>query len=225
MREIAPHSKRNYMNRTSTRYSPGKRAAQPKTGIRLPQLIFMVLLIIIVVCGGLFSWDRWFRYDDARDFQGQWALENTSSVVVIDEKGIALSTNLNYSYELDTWKKEITYSFGDLEGSGIYRFSPDRKRLIIIEGGTVDWWHDVRVALGQIPPEQGADLAKTTLLNKLFSGSDAGSGTPEPTAGGLAEFLGIAATATADAASGETPEGSGTTPESTGTTPEGQDGT
>jgi len=200
------------MNRASTRYAPGNKGVQPKTGIRIPQLIFTLLLVAVVVAAVLLSWNRWFRYDDALDFQGQWLLEGSSAIIVVDDKGIALSQELNYSYELDTWKKEVTYSFGDLHGSGIYRFSADRKILVIIEDGKSDWWTDLRISLGKIPPQFGIDLAKATILNKIFSSTDGTAGSTEPNAEEIAGFLGISTGAT-PAASTDPPAGDTAAPE------------
>ena len=43
-----------------------------------------VLLIVLLIVGGFV--DRWLRYDDAAEFQGEWQTHGTTAVVVIDAK-------------------------------------------------------------------------------------------------------------------------------------------
>ena len=92
-----------------------------------------VLLVVLLIVGG-FSWDRWLRYDDAAEFQGEWQTHGTTAVVVIDGETIKLTEDVSWSYKLDTDAKTISYTFGNMEGSGRYRFSLDRSQLV--EAGT-----------------------------------------------------------------------------------------
>ncbi|MGN0079611.1 MAG: hypothetical protein ACI36T_03615, partial [Eggerthellaceae bacterium] len=103
--------------------------------------ICAVLLVVLSVAaaGGAFAWDRWYRYDDSQDIQGEWKMTNAERTVVITENKIKIADNVSYGYTLDTHDKTITYSFGDDSMTAAYRFSPDRHYLIIDESGETDW--------------------------------------------------------------------------------------
>ncbi|MDO4442279.1 MAG: hypothetical protein Q4B69_00160 [Slackia sp.] len=96
-------------------------------------IVVSVCIVAIAISGVLF-WNAYLRYDDVADIQGEWQVADGSMTVVIDEDSISMPESLVYGYTLDTWKKEISFSFQDLSGSGVYRFSPDRKGLVIREG-------------------------------------------------------------------------------------------
>ena len=97
------------------------------------------LLIVVAAAVGLFSWDRWLRYDDAAEFQGSWQAHGTTGVVVIDGERINLTDDVAYSYRIDPMAKTVSFSFGSLEGQGRYRFSLDRSQLVITEGTGYSW--------------------------------------------------------------------------------------
>ena len=97
------------------------------------------LLIAVAAAVGLFSWDRWLRYDDAAEFQGSWQAHGTTGVVVIDGERISLTGDVAYSYQIDPMAKTVSFSFGSLEGQGRYRFSLDRSQLVITEGAGYSW--------------------------------------------------------------------------------------
>ena len=97
------------------------------------------LLIVVAAAVGLFSWDRWLRYDDAAEFQGSWQAHGTTGVVVIDGERINLTDDVAYSYRIDPMAKTVSFSFGSLEGQGRYRFSLDRSQLVITEGAGYSW--------------------------------------------------------------------------------------
>ena len=97
------------------------------------------LLIAVAAAVGLFSWDRWLRYDDAAEFQGSWQAHGTTGVVVIDGERINLTDDVAYSYQIDPMAKTVSFSFGSLEGQGRYRFSLDRSQLVITEGAGYSW--------------------------------------------------------------------------------------
>ena len=101
-----------------------------------------VLLVVLLIVGG-FSWDRWLRYDDAAEFQGEWQTHGTTAVVVIDGETIKLTEDVSWSYKLDTDAKTISYTFGNMEGSGRYRFSLDRSQLVISDGSVGDPFHNI----------------------------------------------------------------------------------
>ncbi|WP_140396425.1 hypothetical protein [Gordonibacter sp. An230] len=96
-------------------------------------------MLLVAVTIGLFSWDRWLRYDDAAEFQGSWQAHGTDGVVVIDGERINLTDDVAYSYRIDPMAKTISFTFGTLEGQGRYRFSLDRSQLVITEGAGYSW--------------------------------------------------------------------------------------
>lgn len=101
--------------------------------------VLVALFIMLILIGAAFSWNRWFRYDDTADFQGEWQAHETTTVVVIDSKTVKLTEDVSYAYVLDTGAKTISFSFGDLQGQGRYYFSPDRSQLIIEDGEDYTW--------------------------------------------------------------------------------------
>lgn len=88
---------------------------------------------IVAVSGALF-WNAYLRYDDAADIQGEWQVADGSMTLVIDGESIRMPDSLAYAYTLDTWKKTLSFTFDDLKGSGAYRFSEDRRAIVIKEG-------------------------------------------------------------------------------------------
>lgn len=135
---------------------------------RWPKVLVVILLVLIVGCVGLFSWDRWLRFDDAADFQGQWIYENAGSTVAvtIDETHIAFTDDVEYEYQLNTQDKTVSLSFGTLGSENIYRFSPDRKTLYIAEDATDDWLNSAKVLFEVATVDEGFDPEKTTILKK-----------------------------------------------------------
>lgn len=88
---------------------------------------------VVAVSGALF-WNAYLRYDDAADIQGEWQVADGSMTLVIDGESIRMPDSLAYAYTLDTWKKTLSFTFDDLKGSGAYRFSEDRRAIVIKEG-------------------------------------------------------------------------------------------
>ena len=112
-----------------------KTADKPKRHVgRIIAIIITVLLLIALAIFGIFSWNRWLRYDDVADFQGQWYADGTSTPVTIEADTIRLTPDVAYLYELDTMSKTLTFSFGKLEGHARYWFEDDRARLVIVDG-------------------------------------------------------------------------------------------
>ena len=138
-----------------------KNAKQPKKHRWLRVVICIIVAAIIVVLGA-FSWNRWLRFDDAADIQGDWQASGQAAVVVIDGKQMHLTDEVAYDYTLDTWAKTIDFSFGKLSGSGTYRFSDDRTTLTIVEGGTTDLLGDFLRMFGVgVDSEDESDLPTT----------------------------------------------------------------
>ncbi len=105
-----------------------------------PWVVISVILLLAFSAVALFSWDRWFRYDDALDFKGEWFSNGTDAVVVIDGQHLKLTEDVAYEYVLDEIAKTITFTFGNMEGEGRYRFSLDRSQLVITDGSGYSWF-------------------------------------------------------------------------------------
>lgn len=127
---------------------------------RIVTAIIAILLVAIVVVVGLFSWNRWLRYDDVADFQGLWNYTDGAVQVTIDGEEIRLTKDAAYSYEIDPKRKSITLSFGSLTGQGVYEFSEDRNVLVIVDGRTPD----LASILGLVDIAQGAADGTVTRL-------------------------------------------------------------
>lgn len=105
-------------------------------GGRLRGLAVGLGVLAALLAAGLvaFAVFHWACGDDARDIQGAWYVNGSSAVVVIDEGEIMLTDEVAYGYEIDSFAKTVSLSFGDLSGGGRYRFSLDRGELAIIDG-------------------------------------------------------------------------------------------
>lgn len=113
-----------------------------------PIVAVLVAIAVVVVTVGSFSWGRWLRYDDAADFQGAWYANGTTSLVTVDGQEIHLTSDVAYGYTLDTGAKTITFTFGDLQGQGRYRFSADRSELVITDGDGFSFWGNLFSDIG-----------------------------------------------------------------------------
>ncbi len=113
-----------------------------------PVVAVLVAIAVVVVTVGSFSWGRWLRYDDAADFQGAWYANGTTSLVTVDGQEIHLTSDVAYGYMLDTGAKTITFTFGDLQGQGRYRFSADRSELVITDGDGFSFWGNLFSDIG-----------------------------------------------------------------------------
>ncbi|WP_080800713.1 hypothetical protein [Arabiibacter massiliensis] len=164
---------------------------------RWPLVVALVLVAIIVAVVGTFSWDRWLRYDDAAEFQGEWQAHGTPAVVVIDGERINLTDDVSYAYAIDPVAKTLSFTFGSLEGQGRYRFSLDRTQLVITEGDGYSWlltlvddiawmWDQAARAVQGQPQEEPAQAEGVTVLDRLSHDSaaapraDAAVAEPEP---------------------------------------------
>ena len=113
-----------------------RRVAQP----RVPRkgkaalIAVAVVAVIILVAAGAFAWNRWLRFDDHADMQGQWYVVGTTVPVSIDEGSIRLTDDVTYHYQINAQDKTIRYTFGPMEGQGRYWFSGDRQYLVITDG-------------------------------------------------------------------------------------------
>ena len=149
--------------------APRKRKV-PAFHMSWPLGLALTVLAIIVVAVSVFSWGRWLRYDDAADFQGMWYANGTTSIVTVDGEKIHLTDDVAYNYTLDTGAKTITFTFGQMEGHGRYRFSVDRSELVIIDGNDVSFWgnlfSDIAWQLDQaIRSMQGQEIEREAVVD------------------------------------------------------------
>lgn len=96
-------------------------------------IAFIAAILIAAVVAGLWAWNAWFRYDDAADIQGEWNTGNPAVSVTIDAAAIHMPDSIDFAYTIDTREKTISFSFGELSGSGSYEFSEDRATFTITE--------------------------------------------------------------------------------------------
>lgn len=111
-------------------------AAKPVRRARLSRKFVIgaaVIIVVLAVATGLLSWNQWFRYDDAADIQGSWAVEGTSEIITFTDTDIVMTPEVSYPYTLDTFNKTIDFSFKQYGGEGKYVFSPERTTLVITE--------------------------------------------------------------------------------------------
>lgn len=102
--------------------------------LRVVIIVMSVLIVMALVVAGLFAWNRWWRYDDARDMQGTWYAAGTTVPVHITDTAIALNEETSYLYEIDPQAKTISYYLANMKGEGRYWFENDRQALVIVDG-------------------------------------------------------------------------------------------
>ncbi|MEA5019785.1 MAG: hypothetical protein VB027_05405 [Gordonibacter sp.] len=113
-----------------------QKASKPAKRGRWLLWVILSLVAMLVIAAAGFSWDRWLRYDDAADFQGEWFIADSTKAVLIDKSAINLTDDVAFLYQIDPVAKTISFSFGNKENVGRYHFSSDRKQLIIVEGSS-----------------------------------------------------------------------------------------
>ena len=143
----------------------------------------------------VFSWNRWLRFDDARDFQGSWQMAGAASAVAIDGDVIRLTEDVAYAYRLDPGSKTLSFTFGTYSGKGRYRFSLDRQTLVIQDGDfswfstlTDDavWTFQALVAAvqgGEPPLPEGDDVVVLVRSAPVPPSADAAGGSAEDPVG------------------------------------------
>ncbi len=110
-----------------------QRRAQARFDRRMRKIIAILVLLICLVVG-IFSWNRWWRFDDFQDMQGEWELQSRDATMIIDGDKLELTRDAVLDLRVDSFTKTIYFSLGDLQGQGLYEFSPDRNTLTILEG-------------------------------------------------------------------------------------------
>lgn len=97
-------------------------------------LIGSVIVVLLLAIGtGALAWNQWFRYDDTADIQGTWLIDGSSQTITITDTDMVMTEEVSYPYTLDTFRKTISFSFKQYNGSGSYAFSPERTTLVITE--------------------------------------------------------------------------------------------
>ena len=165
--EVAAQAQDAFLRRraVSRRGSDGEEGAQPakKFQVTWQFVLICVVAALLVAVVAVFSWDRWLRFDDAKDFQGTWYANSTASTITVDGQQLHLTSDVAYDYTLDTGAKTIKFTFGSYEGQGRYRFSADRSELVITDGADFSFWgnlfDDIGWRLGQaIDAAQGKEV-------------------------------------------------------------------
>jgi hypothetical protein len=113
-----------------------KKTLSPASLVKRVALCVVVLLLAFTA---VYSWDRWFRYDDALDFVGEWQIHGSNVTILIGGESINLADDAAYDYTLDTRAKTIHFTLGTMEGGGAYRFSADRNQLVVVDGSEGFW--------------------------------------------------------------------------------------
>ena len=110
-------------------------ASKPRRKVKGVLLgLALVVVLALVGAGAVFAWERWGRFDDHADMQGQWYVLGSTTPLTIDDKAIHLTDDVAYEYTLDEHAKTIRYDFGPMQGQGRYWFSNDRNFLAITDG-------------------------------------------------------------------------------------------
>ena len=111
----------------------------PKKRHRVRRVVLIIVAAIvgvILILLGLFCWNRWLRYDDTAEIQGEWfaAYSGKRAPIVIDGDSIVFNPETTWHYTLDTTAKTITFTFGSQSGGGRYWFVGDHEHLVIEDG-------------------------------------------------------------------------------------------
>ena len=109
---------------------------KPHRTRRVILIIVGIAIAVIAILMGLFCWNRWLRYDDTVEIQGEWfaAYSGKRAPIVIDGETIEFNPETKWHYTLDTTAKTITFTFGSQSGGGRYWFVGDHEHLVIEDG-------------------------------------------------------------------------------------------
>lgn len=134
--------------------SSASSTSSPLSPLRVTLIVVAAAVLVLAALTGTYSWDRWWRHDDATDFIGEWRIHNSQATILIDGQRMVLADDAAFSYTLDTKAKTIHLTLGTMEGGGRYRFSPDRTQLVIEDGEYGSWlanaFHDVPWVLSHV---------------------------------------------------------------------------
>lgn len=135
-------------------------------------IIAGIIGVIVLLCA-LDIWNVWFRFDDAADFTGTFQDGNTNHAIVINTTQVKLTDSVAYSYTLDTKNKTVHFSIGNYTGTSSYRFSSDRKTLVLSDDET-DWLVLLHLKADPVL-DHGQGSETSTVLTKI---SDDTQGSP-----------------------------------------------
>lgn len=102
--------------------------------------IVLVIMIAVVTITGSFFWNRWYRFSDAQDIQGQWYVAGTEASIEITEDQLVFNEDTSYRYAMNAEDKTISFKLGNLDGLAHYCFFENRKVLIIMDGENYTRW-------------------------------------------------------------------------------------
>jgi len=92
------------------------------------------LVILLAIFFAWYTWQHWYRHNDAIDIQGDWIVAQTGATIQITDTKIRIAQDTEYPYTLNPSAKTMDFSFLQLEGAGRYRFSLDRQSIVFVEG-------------------------------------------------------------------------------------------
>ncbi|WP_449674687.1 hypothetical protein ACTQKJ_05790 [Eggerthellaceae bacterium PR-HUZ602407-17] len=123
-------------SRSHARSNVRPRANDTLHGARFIITGSLVVLVLVTLISGIFAWNRWWRFNDVQDIQGEWVVQGSSVSVFFTNDKILLTKKLPYDYKIDPVAKTLTFSFGKFQGSGRYMFRHNRTQLVILDGAT-----------------------------------------------------------------------------------------
>lgn len=123
-------------SRSHARSNVRPRANDTLHGARFIITGSIVVLVLVTLISGVFAWNRWWRFNDVQDIQGEWVVQGSSVSVFFTNDKILLTKKLPYDYKIDPVAKTLTFSFGKFQGSGRYMFRHNRTQLVILDGAT-----------------------------------------------------------------------------------------
>ena len=120
-------------------FDDGRHGEPPEKPHRTRRIVLIVVgiaIAVIAILMGLFCWNRWLRYDDTVEIQGEWfaAFSGRRAPIVIGSDTIEFNSETKWHYTLDTTAKTITFTFGSQSGGGRYWFVGDHEHLVIEDG-------------------------------------------------------------------------------------------
>lgn len=92
-----------------------------------------ILALAIITFAIGFSACRWWLANDASDIQGPWTIEDSDTTITISDTEIRMSSDVIFTYTLDSGAKSLTENLAGKTGKVHYIFSADKTELILIE--------------------------------------------------------------------------------------------
>lgn len=135
-----------------TKPAKAAKPAKPKASERVKSakrstVVLTVVALVIALVVAAFVCVRWLIHDDTIAIQGEWCVEAAGETLVIDDHQMKLTKSVTYEYRLDTFGKNLYFSFSNLQGEANYYFSLDGQQLVITEGDAPN----ILVQIGLLP--------------------------------------------------------------------------